>query len=50
MHHLRSRTVAALVGLVVSALAAVSPVCAQEQRLSQEEIEKIVRDYLLREP
>jgi protein-disulfide isomerase len=50
MHLLRSRTVVALLGLVVSALAAVPAVGAQEQRLSQEEIEKIVRDYLLREP
>jgi len=50
MHHLRSRTIAALLGLVVSALAAVSTVGAQDQKLSQEEIEKIVRDYLLREP
>src|SRR5215475_3609719 len=50
MHCLRSRIVAALLGLFVSALATVSTVGAQEQKLSQEEIEKIVRDYLLREP
>src|SRR5215510_8816776 len=50
MHCLRSRIVVALLGLFVSALAIVSTVGAQEERLSQEEIEKIVRDYLLREP
>ena len=50
MHCLRSRTTAVLFGLAFSALAVVSTVGAQEQKLSQEEIERIVRDYLLREP
>ena len=50
MHCLRSRTIAVLFGLAFSALAVVSTVGAQEQKLSQEEIERIVRDYLLREP
>src|SRR5215467_3084058 len=50
MHCLRSRTIAVLFGLACSALAVVSTVGAQEQKLSQEEIERIVRDYLLREP
>jgi len=50
MHCLRSRTIPVLFGLAFSALAVVSTVGAQEQKLSQEEIERIVRDYLLREP
>jgi len=50
MHCLRSRTIPVLFGLAFSGLAVVSTVGAQEQKLSQEEIERIVRDYLLREP
>jgi len=50
MHLLRSRAVAALLGLILSALAAISTVGAQEPRPSKEEIEKIVRDYLLENP
>src|SRR5215813_966008 len=50
MHFLRSRSVAVLLAFVVSALASVPAVVAQEPRLSKEEIEKIVRDYLLENP
>lgn len=44
----RRLAVAALIGIVLSGL--VAAVAADETKLTQQEIEKIVRDYLLREP
>jgi protein-disulfide isomerase len=46
----RALVVAAVLGLVVSGLVAGPPAVADEPKLSQQEIEKIVREYLLREP
>lgn len=50
MRSVRPLAVASLVGLVAALLVAGPPVAADEPKLTQEEIEKVVRDYLLREP
>jgi protein-disulfide isomerase len=50
MQSVRLLALAVLVGLVGSVFAAARPVGADDAKPSQQEIEKIVRDYLLREP
>jgi protein-disulfide isomerase len=50
MRSVRLLAVVGLVGLVAALLVAGPPVAADEPKLTQEEIEKIVHDYLLREP
>ena len=50
MRSVRQRAVAVLVGLAASILVAGGGAAADEPKLTQQEIEKIVRDYLLREP
>jgi protein-disulfide isomerase len=50
MRGVRWLAVAGLVGLVAAVLVAGRPVAAEESKLTQQEVEKIVRDYLLREP
>ena len=50
MRNVRLFAIAALLGIAVSMLVAGRAVAADEPKLSQQEIEKIVRDYLLREP
>jgi len=50
MHSVRRFAVAGLVGLVMAVFVAGLAVGADEPKLSQQEIEQIVRDYLLREP
>jgi len=50
MRSVRPLVVAGLVGLVAAVLVAGHTVAADEPKLTQQEIEKIVRDYLLREP
>ena len=50
MRSVRPFAVAGLVGLVAAVLVAASWVAADEPKLTQQEIEKIVHDYLLREP
>jgi protein-disulfide isomerase len=50
MRNVRFFAIAALLGIAVSILVAGRSVAADEPKLSQQEIEKIVREYLLREP
>src|SRR5947199_3304107 len=50
MRSVRLLVIAGLVGLAAAVLVAGHTVAADEAKLSQQEIEKIVRDYLLREP
>ena len=50
MRSVRPLVVAGLVGLVAAVLVVGHTVAADEPKLTQQEIEKIVRDYLLREP
>jgi protein-disulfide isomerase len=50
MRSVRQRAVAVLVGLAASILVAGGAASADEPKLTQQDIEKIVRDYLLREP
>jgi protein-disulfide isomerase len=50
MRSVRQRAVAVLVGLAASILVAGGGASADEPKLTQQDIEKIVRDYLLREP
>ena len=50
MRSVRQRAVALLVGLAASILVAGGGAVADEPKLTQQDIEKIVRDYLLREP
>jgi uncharacterized protein YciI len=50
MRSVRLLAVVGLVGLVAALLVAGPPVAADEPKLTQEESEKIVHDYLLREP
>jgi protein-disulfide isomerase len=50
MRSVRQRAVAVLVGLAASILVAGGGAAADEPKLTQQDIEKIVRDYLLREP
>ena len=50
MRSVRPLVVAGLVGLVAAVLVAGHMASADESKLTQQEIEKIVRDYLLREP
>jgi len=50
MRNVRLVTLALVLGIVASALVARPVVGADEPKLTQQEIEKIVHDYLLREP
>ncbi len=50
MRSVRLLVIAGLVGLAAAVLVAGHTVAADEAKLTQQEIEKIVRDYLLREP
>lgn len=50
MRNVRQRAVAVLVGLAASILVTGGGAAADEPKLTQQDIEKIVRDYLLREP
>ena len=50
MRNIRLVTLALVLGIVASALVARPVVGADEPKLTQQEIEKIVHDYLLREP
>jgi protein-disulfide isomerase len=50
MRSVRLLAITGLVALVVAVLAAGHAAAADEPKLTQQEIEKIVRDYLLREP
>jgi protein-disulfide isomerase len=50
MRSVRQRAVAVLVGVAASILVAGGGASADEPKLTQQDIEKIVRDYLLREP
>ena len=50
MRSTRPRAFAVLIGLAASILVAVGGVAADEPKANQQEIERIIRDYLLREP
>jgi protein-disulfide isomerase len=50
MRRVRQRALAVLVGLAASILVAGGGAAADEPKLTEQDIEKIVRDYLLREP